>query len=99
MIDVTGAIQDMNVRTLRFGMVTVSNTVPDAATLKVNVGAGRDALTRAKAALIRPGVKLHHGADVPTFRVEPGNPKILIREVNGRVDRGTIVNGTFIPAD
>lgn len=86
-------------RVLRFGAVTVTNAVPDAATLVFNVNAGREALVRAKGALVKPGVKLGHKSEVPKFRVDAQDPTTLIREVNGRTDRGHIVGGTFIPAE
>lgn len=86
-------------RSLKFGYVTVSNTVPDAVTLGLNVKAGRDALGRAKTAFTTPGVKLQLKPGVPRFRVDPKNTKLLIREVDGRVDRGSIVGGAFVPAE
>lgn len=87
------------VKVVRFGAVTVSNPIPDAETLAHNIKAGRDALLRAKGALVQRGVKLHHRAEVPKFRVDANNPRLLIRELNGRVDRGHFVNGTFVTAE
>jgi hypothetical protein len=99
LIEVAMGSPDLKVRSVRFGGVTASNTSPDAATLVINVKSGSEALGRAKYAFTRPGVKLQHRAEIPTFRVDARNPSVLIRELNGRVERGQIVNGTFVAAE
>ena len=99
LIEVVNGSPDLEIRSVRFGGVTASNTSPDAATLVINVRSGSEALGRAKYAFTKPGVKLQHRAEVPTFRVDARNPSVLIREVNGRIDRGRIVNGTFVAAE
>jgi hypothetical protein len=94
-----GDTGDTAQRSLKFGYVTVSNTVPDAVTLGNNVKAGREALGRARTAFTTHGVKLQLKPGIPRFRVDPNNTKLLIREVDGRVDRGSIVGGAFVPAE
>jgi hypothetical protein len=85
--------------TSKFGAVMVSNAAPDARTVRGNVKAGREALKRATEALVRPGVTLKLGADVPRFRADADRPGMLIRELNGKVQRGRIVKGAFVAAD
>jgi hypothetical protein len=46
-------------------------------------------------ALVNPGVKLPRGKGVPIYRADPNDPTILIRELNGRDERGTLVDGEF----
>lgn len=87
------------VGTLKFGRVIVANIVPDSDTLRTNIEAGRQALKRATEVLNKPGIKLHLAADVPKFRFDTSQPGMLVRELNGAVQRGRIVNGTFVPAD
>ena len=84
---------------VRFGFVTISNVQPDASTVKKNVQAGREALGRARAAFTTRGIKLPVKGGVPRFRVDPHDSKILIREIDGLVERGHIVNGTFVAVD
>ena len=77
----------------------MANTTPDHQTLVINVKAGRDALGRAKEVFTTAGVKLQLREGIPTFRADSTNPQVLIREIAGRVERGRIVNGAFIPVD
>ncbi|HEX7818998.1 MAG TPA: hypothetical protein VF463_00110 [Sphingobium sp.] len=98
-IDLAAGTSFAQPRVLRFGAVTVSNAAPDVDTLVYNVKAGRDALGRVRDALVKPGVTLGHKSEVPKFRVDAKDPTTLIREVNGRIDRGHIVGGTFVPAE
>lgn len=86
-------------RRLKFGRVVVANTVPDSATVWSNVDAGRQALKRATEVLSKPGVTLRLAAGVPRFRADPTQPGMLVRELNGTVQRGRIVNGSFAPVD
>ena len=86
-------------RTVRFGSVTASNTVPETAVLVFNVRAGREALERARDAFVNSGVQLKVHKGIPRFRVDAANPKVLIRELDGRTERGWIVDGTFVRAE
>ncbi len=81
---------------VRFGSVTIKGPVPDAETVKRNVASGQSALKRALAALSKPGIKLPRNKGVPLYRADPENPTILIRELNGREERGTLADGEFI---
>jgi hypothetical protein len=80
---------------VRFGSVTVKGPVPDAETVKRNVASGQSALKRALAALSKPGIKLPRNKGVPLYRADPEDPTILIRELNGREERGTLADGEF----
>ena len=86
-------------RIVQFGSVKVRAPAPDAEELEGNIEAGRLALGRAKRAFIKAGVSLRHGKDVPRYSVDPKRPEILIRQVDGRIDRGRLVNGSFVTAE
>lgn len=85
--------------TMRFGSVVASNTAPDAAAVATNIRAGRDALHRAKGAFLTRGIHIPRGNGVPLFHVDATNPAVLIRELDGRSERGRIVDGAFVAAD
>ncbi len=85
-------------RTARFGAVTVVSNRPDADTVDRNITAGRDALNRAVEALVKPGVDLKLRKGVPQFRADTENPKMLIRDLDGAIEKGRIIDGKFVPA-
>ena len=80
---------------VRFGSVTITGGAPAAAIVKRNVALGQSALKRGFVAFARPGVKLPRGKGVPKYRADPNDPTILIRELNGRDERGTLADGKF----
>lgn len=82
---------------VRFGSVEVSNNAPGRHVIEANIKAGADALRRAKDVFTTPGVQLIARAGVPRFRVDPAEPRVIIRELDGRTERGRIVHGSFVP--
>ena len=80
---------------LRFGSVTIEGGAPSSATVKHNISLGQSALERGFKALVKPGVKLSRGKGIPIYRADPNDPRILIRELNGRDERGALVDGEF----
>ena len=80
---------------LQFGSVTVEGGPPSSAIVKRNIALGQSALKRGLKALVKPGVKLRRGKGVPIYRVDPSDPTILIRELNGCDERGTLTDGKF----
>ncbi len=81
---------------LRFGSVEIAGKAPDPLVIEINVESGRRALARAKGAFTNPGIRLYKRKGVPQFRADESEPHVLIRELDGRVERGTIVNGSFV---
>jgi len=75
--------------------VTVEAARPSSAEVKRNVLAGQKALLRAKDAFLAPGVNIHAEKDVPLFSVDPANPTIVVRKLNGKKERGVLKNGVF----
>ena len=83
------------VKTYQFGTakLTVSSTA-DADWAR-NVDLGQSALKKIKRRLVKPGVKLRGAKSAPLFHADPSNPRQLIRELNGKRDRGVFENGVF----
>jgi hypothetical protein len=80
---------------VRFGSVTIRGGAPAAAVVRRNVALGQSALKRGFVAFAKPGVKLPRSKGVPKYRADPNDPTILIRELNGRDERGTLADGKF----
>ena len=84
---------------VKFGGVTVSGVKPSAASVKVNVERSTRALERVSKSLSKSGVMLRAKKDVPQFSVADGEKGIFIRRLNGRVERGRLINGQFAVVD
>jgi hypothetical protein len=85
--------------TVTFGSVTIKGSRPPVEEMQRNVAPGRAALNRAAKAFVKAGVTLRRGRNIPLYRADPSEPRILIRELNGRSERGTFVGGEFILAE
>lgn len=81
--------------TVTFGSVTIKGSNLPAEEMQRNVASGHAALKRAAKAFVKAGVTLRRGRNVPLYRADPKEPRILIRELNGRSERGTFVGGEF----
>lgn len=81
--------------TVTFGSVTVKGSKLPVEEMQRNVASGQAALKRAAKAFVKAGVTLRRGRNVPLYRADPTEPRVLIRELNGRSERGTFVGGEF----
>jgi hypothetical protein len=91
--------QTSKVRTVVFGSWKIrANTLPLEEALSM-VQSSNSALMRIRKTLTTSGVKLSHRKDVPLYRVDPRHPDVLIRELNGRSERGRFVGGEFVPTE
>lgn len=84
--------------TIQFGSVIVEARGLSKTKVRENVKAGHTALERAKNKIVQGGVKLNTGSDIPLFRADPETPNRLVRDLNGKLDYGTFVNGKFKPS-
>lgn len=84
---------------VKFGGVTVSGAKPSAAAVKMNVELSTRALERVSKSLSRSGIVLRAKKDVPQFSVADGERGIFIRRLNGRIERGRLINGQFTVID
>lgn len=64
-----------------------------------NVKASQMALKRAKAALIKPGIKLQREKDVPLYFGCENHPGLMIEELNGKKRIGRFKRGRFVEND
>ena len=80
---------------IHFGVVTISAKKLDPENVKTNVMAGQAAMERVAKKLSRPGVTLRVKKDVPLFFADENQPDILVRRLNGKVERGAFKNCQF----
>jgi hypothetical protein len=81
--------------TTRFGSVTVTAPAPSKATVQRNVKASTQALERVTGRLAKAGVRLYPKKDVPLYSLDSDNPDVMIRKLNGKVERGSFFDGAF----
>lgn len=82
-------------RAVTFGSVTVRAATLPKAEIAKNVASGQSALERARAKIIKPGVRLAARKDVPLYHVDPNVPDEVIRKLDGKTDRGRFIDGAF----
>lgn len=80
---------------VKFGSVTISGTKPSAEEVKSNVARSTAALERVTRKLANPGVMIRTKRNVPQFSVAEGEVGVFVRRLNGRTDRGRLVDGQF----
>jgi hypothetical protein len=80
---------------VKVGDMIVSGDKASAAEVKTAVARSSEALNRLSRVIVEPGVRLSKRKDVPLFSIDPNNPGRVLRELNGRVDRGILENGAF----
>lgn len=85
---------DRNVE-VRLGYVVVRMAAPDEAAINAGVEFSTDGLLRAKTQLARPGVVIRTKKDVPLYHLDENDSNIVIRKLNGQVDRGVLQDGVF----
>jgi hypothetical protein len=84
-------------RTVKFGDVTVTGKAPSAKLVRQNVQRSTEALERLAARLAKPGVRLRTRKGVPLFSCDSDDPDVMIRTLDGKTERGRIVDGVFRP--
>ena len=52
-------------------------------------------MARALVRLTRPGIRLRPKRGIPLFQVDENDPDILIRDLNGKRERGVFQDGEF----
>lgn len=82
-------------RKTRFGSVTVTAPAPSKAVIQGNVRASTQALERVSSRLAKAGVRVRPKKDVPLYSLDSDDPDVMIRKLNGKIERGTLVDGAF----
>lgn len=80
---------------VKFGAVTITGSRPSADEVKLNIGRSTIALDRVAKKLAKPGVRIRPKKDVPLFFVDPENPDLIVRKLNGELTRGVLEGGVF----
>lgn len=92
----TGKIKS---RRVRFGSVTVTAPAPSSALVQHNIELSTQALERVAKRLAKPGVTLRAKKDVPLYSLDSDNPDVMIRKLNGKTERGQLIDGSFKAID
>jgi hypothetical protein len=77
--------------------VTVTGKAPSAKLVRQNVQRSTEALERLAERLAKPGVTLRARKGVPLFSCDSDDPEVMIRTLDGKTERGRIVDGVFRP--
>ena len=80
---------------IHFGTTIFEAVRPSETQLKKNIAAGRKAMKHLVEALPIVGVEIKRTRKVPLFHVDAQDPTVLIRDLNGKISRGTITKGVF----
>ncbi|MGA0599205.1 hypothetical protein ACO2Q3_00710 [Caulobacter sp. KR2-114] len=78
-----------------FGDAVLTNDKGQQATTPETLEMSRKAMRELGWRLRKPGVKLRMAKGVPKFYVDEGNPDLIVREVDGKQERGTFEDGKF----
>lgn len=84
---------------ISIGALTILVPRPTKAQVDENVRRSTEALGRALSRLTRPGIRLRPKRGVPLFQVDEDDPDILIRDLDGRRQRGVFQDGEFQALD
>jgi hypothetical protein len=84
---------------IKFGSVVITAAKPKKATVAANVARSSQALERVAKKLIKPGFTVRARKGVPRYSVDPADPKLFVRQLDGRTDRGRLVDGRFEVVD
>jgi hypothetical protein len=79
----------------KFGGVTITGNRPTAEIVSRNVERSSMALEQVSKTLSKPGVAIRAKRDVPQYSAAEDEIGVFIRRLNGRVQRGRLVNGVF----
>jgi hypothetical protein len=84
---------------ISFGDVVITARRPSEDEIQRNAALSSAALARALPRLLRPGVRIYPKKDVPLYSADPEHPSVIIRKLNGKVQRGVVENGQFKATD
>ena len=82
---------------VKLGDVTVIAPKPTRAQVEQGIRDSNKAMNGLCRRLLKPGVVLEHGPDVPVFHADPENPQRIIRTLHGKSEGGRVVRGKFKP--
>jgi hypothetical protein len=80
---------------VRFGDVTVPAANLTAEQIEKNIAEGQAAMRRLAERIVRPGVSIRRRKGVPYYHVDADDPGVIIRTLDGVVERGVFADGAF----
>ena len=80
---------------ISIGNLTLVVPRPTKAQAQESVRQSTEALTRALTRLTRPGIRIRPKRGIPLFQVDENDPDVLIRDLDGKRERGTLQDGEF----
>jgi hypothetical protein len=80
---------------IKFGEYIIAASPPTAEAVKSNVAASGQALERVAKRLAEPGFSLAAPPDVPLYFADQNDPKLVVRRLHGKEERGHFVDGKF----
>lgn len=83
------------VHNVKFGNVVVSGTKPSRQLVRENVERSTEALERVRKKFAKPGVYLRFRTGVPSYYADEDEPSFFFRVLNGKTQRGQLINGKF----
>ncbi|WP_148210586.1 hypothetical protein [Beijerinckia indica] len=83
------------VRRVKFGDVVITAPAPQRALIKANIAQSTKALARAAKRLSKPGVVIRAKKGIPLFSLDSEDPDVVIRTLDGKTERGQLVDGIF----
>lgn len=82
-------------RRVKFGDVTITAPAPTRSVVAAHVAVSTAALSRAVERLAKPGISLRAKKGVPLFSLDSEDPDVVIRTLDGKTERGHLVDGVF----
>lgn len=83
----------------KLGDVTVSGTRPNPELVKAHVARSTAALSMISMSLSRPGVYLPAKKGVPRYSADENNPEIILRQLDGKMSVGRLIDGKFVETE
>lgn len=80
---------------ISIGTLTLVVPRPTKTEVQENVRRSTEVLARALVRLTRPGIRLRPKRGIPLFQVDENDPDILIRDLDGKRERGVFQDGEF----
>jgi hypothetical protein len=83
--------------TTTYGAVSIVTRQPSSTELKKNLKESTVVIKRFGERIAKPGVKLPNLVGVPKFSVDSKDASLIVRDLNGKKQRGMFVKGKFKP--
>jgi hypothetical protein len=78
-----------------FGSAKLQSTKGHGKVSPETLEQSREAMRHLGSRLLKPGIKLPDRKGVPKFYVDEADPALVVREIDGKRERGTFENGHF----